>query len=140
MQEPAALVDIGGLDGSVPTAELYQAARSAGRDENSIKIGQKIDVEVGKARGSAPRPRSPPPQLPRQSADRSFAQRSLADPMAEALSTLSEGERVRGRVVRLEPFGAFVEICTGVEALIHISLMAERHITHPRKSFSLGKS
>jgi predicted RNA-binding protein with RPS1 domain len=41
--------------------------------------------------------------------------------------------------VRLEPFGAFVEIAPGVEGLVHISAMAERHITHPREILSLGQ-
>ena len=139
MQEPAALVDIGGLDGSVPTAELYQAARSAGRDENSIKIGQRVDVEVVKLEEVRPGHDHLHHSFQGNLRIGLSLKGLLADPMAEALSTLSEGERVRGRVVRLEPFGAFVEIRTGVEALIHISLMAERHITHPREILQLGQ-
>ena len=63
----------------------------------------------------------------------------LADPLDELLATLTEGQRVSGRVVRLEPFGAFVELTPGVEGLIHISAMAERHITHPREILALGQ-
>mgnify|MGYP000847510870 FL=1 len=139
MQEPAALVDIGGLDGNVPTSELYQAARNAGRDENSIKIGQRVDVEVVKLEEVRPGHDHLHHSFQGNLRIGLSLKGLLADPMAEALSTLSEGERVRGRVVRLEPFGAFVEIRTGVEALIHISLMAERHITHPREILQLGQ-
>ncbi len=139
MQEPAALVDIGGLDGHVPTSELYQAARTAGRDENSIKIGQRVDVEVVKLEEVRPGHDHLHHSFQGNLRIGLMLKGLLADPMAEALSTLSEGERVRGRVVRLEPFGAFVEIRTGVEALIHISLMAERHITHPREILQLGQ-
>ena len=139
MQEPAALVDIGGLDGQVPTSELYQAARTAGRDENSIKIGQRVDVEVVKLEEVRPGHDHLHHSFQGNLRIGLMLKGLLADPMAEALSTLSEGERVRGRVVRLEPFGAFVEIRTGVEALIHISLMAERHITHPREILQLGQ-
>ena len=139
MQEPAALVDIEGLDGQVPTSELYQAARTAGRDENSIKIGQRVDVEVVKLEEVRPGHDHLHHSFQGNLRIGLMLKGLLADPMAEALSTLSEGERVRGRVVRLEPFGAFVEIRTGVEALIHISLMAERHITHPREILQLGQ-
>ena len=139
MQEPAALVDIGGLDGSVPTSELYQAARTAGRDEHSIKIGQRVDVEVVRLEEVRPGHDHLHHSFQGNLRIGLTLKGLLADPMAEALSTLSEGERVRGRVVRLEPFGAFVEIRTGVEALIHISLMAERHITHPREILQLGQ-
>lgn len=139
MQEPAALVDIGGLDGNVPTSELYQAARTAGRDENSIKIGQRVDVEVVRLEEVRPGHDHLHHSFQGNLRIGLSLKGLLADPMAEALSTLSEGERVRGRVVRLEPFGAFVEIRTGVEALIHISLMAERHITHPREILQLGQ-
>ncbi len=139
MQEPAALVDIGGLDGQVPTSELYQAARTAGRDENSIKIGQRVDVEVVKLEEVRPGHDHLHHSFQGNLRIGLMLKGLLADPMAEALSTLAEGERVRGRVVRLEPFGAFVEIRTGVEALIHISLMAERHITHPREILQLGQ-
>jgi small subunit ribosomal protein S1 len=139
MQEPAALVDIGGLDGNVPTNELYQAARTAGRDENSIKIGQRVDVEVVRLEEVRPGHDHLHHSFQGNLRIGLTLKGLLADPMAEALSTLSEGERVRGRVVRLEPFGAFVEIRSGVEALIHISLMAERHITHPREILQLGQ-
>ena len=139
MQEPAALVDIEGLDGQVPTSELYQAARTAGRDENSIKIGQRVDVEVVKLEEVRPGHDHLHHSFQGNLRIGLMLKGLLADPMAEALSTLAEGERVRGRVVRLEPFGAFVEIRTGVEALIHISLMAERHITHPREILQLGQ-
>jgi small subunit ribosomal protein S1 len=42
--------------------------------------------------------------------------------------------RVRGRVVRLQPFGAFVELEPGIEGLVHISqLAADRRINNPRE-------
>lgn len=139
MQDPTALVDIGGLDGSVPTFELYQAARANGRDEHSIKVGQRVDVEVVRLEEVQPGHDHLHHSFQGNLRIGLTLKGLLADPMAEALTTLSEGERVRGRVVRLEPFGAFVEIRTGVEALIHISLMAERHITHPREILQLGQ-
>ncbi len=139
LQEPLALVDIGGLDGSLPVSELHSAARAAGRTEESIKIGQRVEVEVWKIE-----------EVPagQDHLHHSFQgnlrigvvlKGLLADPLDELLATLTEGQRVSGRVVRLEPFGAFIELTPGVEGLIHISAMAERHITHPREILTLGQ-
>lgn len=138
-QEPTALVDIGGLDGSLRMEELQTAARNVGRNEDSIKVGQRVEVEVLRL-----------DEVPEGSdhLHHSFQgnlritlglKGLLADPLDEALQTLGERQRLNGRVVRLEPFGAFVEIAPGVEGLVHISAMAERHITHPREILSLGQ-
>lgn len=138
-QEPTALVDLGGLDGSLPMHELQTAARNVGRKEDSIKVGQRVEVEVLRLE-----------EVPEGSdhLHHSFQgnlritlglKGLLADPLDEALQTLGERQRINGRVVRLEPFGAFVELSPGVEGLVHISAMAERHITHPREILSLGQ-
>lgn len=139
MQEPTALVDLGGLDGSLAVSELQSAARAAGRAEDSIKIGQRVEVEVQRIEELA---------AGQDHLHHSFQgnlriavslKGLLADPLDELLATLTEGQRVSGRVVRLEPFGAFIELTPGVEGLIHISAMAERHITHPREILALGQ-
>jgi small subunit ribosomal protein S1 len=46
------------------------------------------------------------------------------DPWTEAVSGLKPGDRVKGKVVRLAEFGAFVEIAPGVDGLIHLSEMS----------------
>jgi len=46
------------------------------------------------------------------------------DPWAEAAAALKQGDRVKGKVVRLADFGAFVEIAPGVDGLIHLSEMS----------------
>jgi small subunit ribosomal protein S1 len=139
LQDPVALIDLGALDGTAPISELHSAARALGRSEESIKIGQRVDVEVVKL-----------DEVPagQDHSHHSFqgnlrigvtVKGLLADPLDEMLATLTERQRVTGRVVRLEPFGAFVELTPGVEGLIHISAMAERHITHPREILALGQ-
>lgn len=137
IQEPLAIVDLGGLDGTVPTAEVLAAMRAAGKTEETIKLGQRVDVAVMAVEQGRPDPW----QSSLQNGLRvSLGLRGLlADPLDEMLGTLSEGERVDGRIVRLEPFGAFVELKIGVEGLIHISAMSERHITHPREVLTLGQ-
>ncbi len=138
IQEPHAVVDLGGIDGWVATADIQGALRAAGRNEDNIKLGQRLEVEVTRLDQQT---RSDPYLSSLQGSVRvHLALRSLlADPLDEMLGKLSEGERVKGRIVRLEPFGAFVELQPTVEGLIHVSAMSERHITHPREILSLGQ-
>src|SRR5690606_17004037 len=46
---------------------------------------------------------------------------------------------VTGRVVRLAPFGAFVELEPGIEGLVHISEMAEHHVAKPEEIVQPGE-
>lgn len=138
VQEPNAIVDLGGIDGFVPTADILTALRAAGRTEETIKLGQRVGVEVLNIEH---RTRNDPYLSSLQGSLRIYLQlRSLlADPLDEMLGKLSEGQHVSGRIVRLEPFGAFVELQPAVEGLIHVSAMSERHISHPREILALGQ-
>ncbi|MBL9006321.1 MAG: S1 RNA-binding domain-containing protein [Myxococcales bacterium] len=138
IQEPNAVVDLGGIDGWVATADIQNALRAVGRTEDTIKLGQRVEVEVTRLDQQT---RNDPYLSSLQGSVRvHLALRSLlADPLDEMLGKLSEGERVTGRIVRLEPFGAFVELQPTVEGLIHVSAMSERHITHPREILTLGQ-
>lgn len=138
LHEPVAIVDLGGIDGSLPTAEIHTALTAAGRDEENIKLGQRVEVAVvrlDEGRGTDPWLSSLQGNLRITLSMRGL----LADPLDEMLSKLEQGQRIGGRIVRLEPFGAFVELIPGVEGLIHISAMCERHITHPREVLALGQ-
>jgi small subunit ribosomal protein S1 len=49
------------------------------------------------------------------------------------------GTRVAGRVTRIQPFGAFIELLPGVDGLAHISeLGADRRINNPQEVVSIG--
>jgi ribosomal protein S1 len=50
------------------------------------------------------------------------------DPWTEVLESYPANSLVTGRVTRLAPFGAFVELTPGVEGLIHISELSESHV------------
>lgn len=138
LHEPVAVVDLGGIDGTLPTSEIHAALTAAGRDEENIKLGQRVEVAVARIEEG----RGPDPWLSSLQGNLriTLSMRGLlADPLDEMLSKLEQGQRVSGRIVRLEPFGAFVELIPGVEGLIHISAMCERHITHPREVLALGQ-
>jgi len=49
------------------------------------------------------------------------------------------GELVYGRVTKLVPFGAFVQVGEGIEGLVHISEMAEQHVEAPEQVVTPGE-
>jgi small subunit ribosomal protein S1 len=53
------------------------------------------------------------------------------DPWQTALSTYKEGDVVEGTVTKIVAFGAFVEIMSGVEGLVHISELSQQHVESP---------
>jgi small subunit ribosomal protein S1 len=62
------------------------------------------------------------------------------DPWNAAQKGLSKGSLVHGKVVRLETFGAFVELPDGLEGLLHVSEMVEgRRLNHAREVLSVGQ-
>jgi len=118
-----AFVDIGGIEGMLHVSELGHARVE--RPEDMLQLGQELDVAVLRLEG-----------------DRvSLSLKALAsDPWHDATAKLTEGQRVAGTIVRLQPFGAFVEIAPGVEGLVHLSeLGAGRRINHPKEVVSVGQ-
>jgi len=105
--------------------------------EEVLSLGQEIDVQILKIE-----PDDRPAREGKKPGERiSLSLKALAsDPWGEATRSLGEGVRVRGKVTRLQPFGAFVEIAPGVEGLVHISeLGAGRRIAHPKEVVEPGQ-
>lgn len=122
-----AFVDIGGIEGMLHISELGHTRVE--RPEDVLHVGQEVDVAVLKIE-------------PGEKGERiSLSLKALAnDPWHDATRSLAEGQRVKGTVTRLQPFGAFVEIAPGVEGLVHISeLGANRRINHPKEVVSVGQ-
>jgi small subunit ribosomal protein S1 len=61
------------------------------------------------------------------------------DPWQEFASTHEVGELVYGRVTKLVPFGAFVQVGEGIEGLVHISEMAVHHVEAPEQVVTPGE-
>src|SRR5205814_4663282 len=62
------------------------------------------------------------------------------DPWDAARPQIAVGKRLQGKVARLQPFGAFVELFPGVDGLVHVSALADRHIQHPREVVKEGET
>src|SRR5262249_11659022 len=111
LQDYGAFVDLGGLEGLLHVSEIAFAHVS--HPKQALSVGQRVRVQVLKIE-------------PAKDADRperiSLSLKSLErDPWLEASERWPEGARAKGRVVRVEPFGAFVEIAPGLEGLVHAS-------------------
>lgn len=126
-----AFVDIGGIEGMLHISEL-----AYGRVEHPsevVAIDQTLDVQVIKIEAT---------DNPRRPEKIGLSIRSLArDPWDDVASTLRIGQQLEGTVKRIEAFGAFVEVATGIEGLVHISEMgAGERISSPRKVVDLGQT
>jgi small subunit ribosomal protein S1 len=125
-----AFIDLGGIEGMLHISELGYAR--VDKPEDMLSLGQEVDVAVLKIEPAAKGDKT----------ERiSLSLKALAnDPWGETAAGLAEGARVRGKITRLSPFGAFVEIAPGVEGLVHISeLGAGRRINHPKEVVAVGQ-
>lgn len=64
-------------------------------------------------------------------------QREQASKAQERLASIAPGQDLEGRIARLEPFGAFVDL-GGIDGLIHVSELSHARIAHPREVVSQG--
>jgi small subunit ribosomal protein S1 len=153
LREFGAFVDLGGLEGLIPISEI--AHRRVGHPEELLKVGQPVTVEVLRIEQGAAQPGQAKsgdpvgPALGRGSAATSNLERvtlSLKrledDPWMAFGNAVVEGQRFKGKVVRLQPFGAFVELSPGVDGLVHVSrLVSPRggRVTHPDEVLKEGQ-
>lgn len=134
VREFGAFVDLGGLEGMIPLAELsHLRVTNAG---DVVRIGDMVEVEI--LRIEAPQPNSPDKAKHKERITLSMRARQ-EDPWKAALEEFKEGARFKGKVMRLQPFGAFVELKPGIDGLIHVSAMSERRIAHPRDVLKVGE-
>ena len=61
------------------------------------------------------------------------------NPWKLAVDKYAVGSIVEGKVVRMVPFGAFVELEPGVDGLVHISQIANKHVVKPEDELKVGE-
>jgi small subunit ribosomal protein S1 len=62
------------------------------------------------------------------------------DPWMSEVKSFKKGDTVEGRVTRITPFGAFVQLSSAVEALVHVSEMSDDDGTDPEKVFKVNET
>jgi len=120
-----AFIDIGGVDGLIPLSEM--AWDRTEKPENILSPGQEVTVRVI--------------GLDWEKGRLTLSLKALqADPWESVAATYPSGSRVKGPIVRLTTFGAFVNLAPGIDGLIHISnLGAGRRINHPKDVVEVGQ-
>jgi small subunit ribosomal protein S1 len=117
-------IDLGGIDGLLHITDMSWGR--VGHPSEMFTVGDKVEVTVLKY-------------------DRETGRISLglkqktADPWTNVAGKYPVGTRVRGRVVSLTDYGAFVELEPGVEGLVHVSEMSWTHeVRHPSRVVAVG--
>jgi small subunit ribosomal protein S1 len=125
LQKFGAFVDIGGMEGLVPMSELSWNRNE--KVENILAVGQTVTVRVLAVDWANNR--------------LTLSLKALQpDPWSLAAEKYTVDGRVNGTIVRLAPFGAFVNLEPGIDGLVHISnLGAGRRINHPREVVEVGQ-
>lgn len=141
LRDFGAFVDLGGgIEGLIHVSELSHAHVAHAKDV--LSVGQEVEVQV--IRIEAPRESNQPQGKRRRPPSERIALslKSLAeDPWATARVAFPEGSAVTGKVVRLQPFGAFVELAPGIDGLLHVSnIVADRKINHPKDVLEVGQT
>src|SRR5215204_3901381 len=113
-----AFVDLGGVDGLVHVSEL--SWKHVDHPSEVVQVGQEVEVEVLDV------------DLERERVSLSL-KATQEDPWKEFERKYSAGEIIDGQVTKLVPFGAFVRVAPGIEGLVHISEIAERHVEIPEQ-------
>ena len=70
---------------------------------------------------------------------RALLQAEVDKAATEVRQQVVKGARLQGKVTRLEPFGAFVDLGSGVEGLVHVSEMRHERVEHPREILEEGE-
>jgi len=119
-----AFVDLGGIDGLLHITDMSWGRVS--HPSELVSIGEKVRVKV----------LSFDPEKERIS----LGMKQLTPyPWEDVDKRYQVAQRVKGKVVSITDYGAFVELEKGIEGLIHISEMSwTRHVRHPSKVVAIG--
>ena len=118
-----AFVDLGGVDGLVHVSEL--SWKHIDHPSEVVEVGQEVTVEVLDI------------DMDRERVSLSL-KATQEDPWRQFARTHQINQVVPGKVTKLVPFGAFVRVQDGIEGLVHISELAERHVEIPEQVVQVG--
>ncbi|HEY8039784.1 MAG TPA: S1 RNA-binding domain-containing protein [Polyangiaceae bacterium] len=117
-----AFVDVGGIEGLVPLQEMSH--NRADGPSDVFKAGETTRVKVLKIddKGKV--------WLSRKA--------TIADPWQQVAQKYAQGTRHQGKVARLQPFGAFIELESGIDGLIHLADLSINRIESPGEVVKVG--
>jgi len=117
-----AFVNVDGIEGLIHISEI--SWERVENPRNHVKIGQQIEAKI-------------------IAIDKDRLSLSLKqmqeDPWLSEVKAFKKGEVVEGKITRITPFGAFVQLSSSVEALVHVSEMSSDDGIDPEKIFQLNE-
>lgn len=119
-----AFVDLGGVDGLLHITDMSWSKIS--HPSEIVALGDKIEVVIL--------------NLDKESGKISLGlKQRLPDPWQDIASKYKAGDKVKGKVVNILPYGVFVELEKGIEGLVHVSEISwTKRINNPGEMFAIG--
>ena len=117
-----AFIDIGGVEGLVPLSEMSHNRADGPKDVFKLNEPTRVKIMNVDEKGKL--------WLSRRAA--------MDDPWGEVAQKYAQGTRHKGKVARLQPFGAFIELEDGIDGLIHSADLSVKRIEHPEEVVKVG--
>ena len=117
-----AFIDIGGVEGLVPLSEMSHNRADGPKDVFKLNEPTRVKIMNIDEKGKL--------WLSRRAA--------MDDPWGEVAQKYAQGTRHKGKVARLQPFGAFIELEDGIDGLIHSADLSVKRIEHPEEVVKVG--
>jgi small subunit ribosomal protein S1 len=124
LTEYGAFIDLGGIDGLLHITDMSWGR--VNHPSEMFQVGDQVRVKVLKFNSETERV--------------SLGLKQISeDPWTTASARYTPGTVVKGKVVSLKDYGAFIELEQGIEGLVHISEMSwTRRVKHPSKMVAVG--
>ena len=117
-----AFVNIDGIEGLIHISEI--SWDRVDNPKNFLKVGQEVKAKII--------------AIEKDRLSLSLKQMT-EDPWLEQVKEFNKGQLVKGKVTRITPFGAFVQLSPSVEALVHVSEMSDDESIDPEQLFQLNE-
>ena len=117
------IVDVSGVQGFVPSGQVYSG-------NSQVQVGDKIELKIITADKK---------QNNLILSNKKFFEASIEETKKNVLSQVEIGQVVKGEVVRLTDFGAFVNV-SGLDCLLPLSQLSWKWVEHPSDLLTIGQT
>jgi small subunit ribosomal protein S1 len=117
-----AFVNVDGIEGLIHISEI--SWERVDNPRNYVKVGDQVKAKII--------------AIDKDRLSLSLKQMT-EDPWLKEVKAFTKGDVVEGKVTRITPFGAFVQISPSVEALVHVSEMSDEETVDPEQIFQLNE-
>ena len=119
-----AFIDLGGIDGLLHVSEMGWGR--VNQPEDVLQVGDEVEVYILSV------------DIDKEKISLSLKQ-LLSDPWQENVQKYQVNSIVTGKVVRIAPFGAFIELESGLDGLVHISRISKQRVEKVADALTVGQ-